>query len=126
MPDDAGVRFIWRELQGYWVSGDEFYEFASSGGKYYIRYGVFSTDILETTELLEARADGEYKVILKEYSPDIGKEGGPYKSPEAIYHSDLDLSDLYRSKKIRVNAYMEYTWGGKTMEEAASHGITPP
>ena|GEM_PF-6632999 len=118
LPDGEATKFLWQTLQGCWTLGNEFIEFSNYGGKHMMVMGYFASDTFIVSELVDSKASGEYKAMLRFYSPGI--EGGPYMSPESSSYMEIDVRAISSAKKLTINSLQEYTWGGKDVKEAES------
>lgn len=124
LPDQDAVNALWTRLEGYWNTTDSlFIGFIYEDGAHTFVYGLWESDFFGVGKLTDSRAMGEYEAVLTilfpEVDPDELSDGRPEMKVEIV----LDLSGLEQDgKPIRVkigdDAWHQYTYGGKTSEEA--------
>ena len=128
LPNDKAVNYIWETLDGYWIGPDNlFISFEIKDNLPNIMYGFFKSGYMEAGRLTKSEAVGEYEAALTILIPATEAtelSDATLEKNATIY---IDLSSIEKDGKIKIKMehhndgnWGQYTFGGKTFEEAYS------
>ena len=120
LPDPDALSFILSELNGYWISGQQFVEFSSQS----IKYGLLQSGFMVIGQIISPGVQGENSFYLELFVPARAAtemdEERPARS-ETVY---VDISNFTQDNRINIKTdnlvdgqWHTYEFGGKSLEE---------
>jgi hypothetical protein len=133
LPHRDALSVLWSHLGGYWTAADnQFIGFTTLRSRYFIELGYFETEWGLEGELVDAVPTGVYKATLTIRVPAQEANMLFDARPEMWVDIYLDADDLLADGAIRIKmdiqgtrGWYQYTWAGKSFEEAYGNRVSP-